>query len=98
MRIVRMAIEPNNSVLKVARGVELDWKADTRPLHQLIDSIPSDKSRACEPDGWLARLRTGRTRRRCRKRSLERAGTMKCVKDDKRSIQPPHLSKDLSRG
>ena len=35
-----LAIEPNDVVIEVARApVELDWKADTRPLHQLIDSI-----------------------------------------------------------
>ena len=33
-----LAIEPNDAETKVARAfVELDWKADTRPLHQLID-------------------------------------------------------------
>jgi tetratricopeptide (TPR) repeat protein len=39
-------IEPNNLEIKAARAfVELDWKADTRPLHQLIDKI-----RATNPD------------------------------------------------
>src|SRR5262245_13282352 len=34
------AIEPNSAVTKAERAaVELNWKADTRPLHQLIDSI-----------------------------------------------------------
>jgi len=33
-------IEPNNFEIKAARAfVELDWKADTRPLRQLIDKI-----------------------------------------------------------
>ena len=33
-------IEPNNLEIQAARAfVELDWKADTRPLHQLIDKI-----------------------------------------------------------
>jgi TolB-like protein/Tfp pilus assembly protein PilF len=33
-------IEPDNLEIKAARAfVELDWKADTRPLHQLIDEI-----------------------------------------------------------
>jgi TolB-like protein/Tfp pilus assembly protein PilF len=33
-------IEPNNLEIKAARAfVELDWKADTRPLRQLIDKI-----------------------------------------------------------
>jgi tetratricopeptide (TPR) repeat protein len=35
-----LAIEPNYIDAKMARaGVELNWKADTRPLHQLIDEI-----------------------------------------------------------
>jgi serine/threonine protein kinase/tetratricopeptide (TPR) repeat protein len=48
-----LAIERNNLDLQTQRAaVELDWKADTRPLHQLLDSI-----RATNPgdldDGWL---------------------------------------------
>ena len=65
-----LAIEPNDVDTKVARAyVEFDWKADTRPLHQMIDSI-----RATNPAAlpryrrWLAHLRTGRTRCRCRKK------------------------------
>jgi TolB-like protein/Flp pilus assembly protein TadD/predicted Ser/Thr protein kinase len=35
-----LAIEPNDVLAKVGRaGVELDWKADTGPLRQLIDDI-----------------------------------------------------------
>src|SRR5262249_42998769 len=35
-----LAIEPNNLEVKAARAwVELNCKADTRPLHQLIDEI-----------------------------------------------------------
>jgi TolB-like protein len=35
-----LAIEPNDVPAKADRaGVELNWKADTRPLHQLIDEI-----------------------------------------------------------
>jgi TolB-like protein/predicted Ser/Thr protein kinase/Flp pilus assembly protein TadD len=35
-----LAIRPNDAYLKVSRAfVELDWKADTRRLHQCIDSI-----------------------------------------------------------
>ena len=42
-----LAIEPNDVDTKLARAfVDLDWKADTRPLHQSIDSI-----RAATPDG-----------------------------------------------
>ena len=41
-----MAIEPNNVDTKVAlASVQFHWKADTRPLHQTIDSI-----RATNPD------------------------------------------------
>jgi serine/threonine-protein kinase len=35
-----LAIKPNDAYLKSSRAfVEFDWKADTRPLHQVIDSI-----------------------------------------------------------
>jgi len=35
-----LAIEPNDVQVKALRAcVELNWKADTRPLHQLIDEI-----------------------------------------------------------
>src|SRR4029077_5438389 len=35
-----LAIEPNDVEVKADRAsVEVDWKADTRPLHQLIDEI-----------------------------------------------------------
>jgi TolB-like protein/Flp pilus assembly protein TadD/predicted Ser/Thr protein kinase len=35
-----LAIEPDDAGIKVDRAfLELDWKADTRPLHQTIDSI-----------------------------------------------------------
>ena len=41
-----LAIEPNDLTAKAERAaVELNWKADTRPLHQLIDEI-----RATNPD------------------------------------------------
>src|SRR5436189_2677770 len=41
-----LAIEPNDVPAKVGSAlVELNWKADTRPLHQLIDEI-----RATNPD------------------------------------------------
>ena len=44
-----LAIEPNDAETKVsARVVELDWKADTRPLHQLIDRIRA-KDPGCNP-------------------------------------------------
>jgi serine/threonine protein kinase len=35
-----LSVEPSDIQTKVARAyLELDWKADTRPLHQLIDEI-----------------------------------------------------------
>ena len=35
-----LIVQPNDIETKVARAVvELDWKADTRPLHRMIDSI-----------------------------------------------------------
>ena len=47
-----LAIEPNNLDLKAQRAaVELNWKADTRPLHQLLDSI-----RATNPGDLERRL------------------------------------------
>jgi TolB-like protein/DNA-binding winged helix-turn-helix (wHTH) protein/Tfp pilus assembly protein PilF len=45
-----LAIDPNHLEAKVARaGLELAWKADTRPLHQLIDSIRASNP-AAVPD------------------------------------------------
>ena len=52
-----LAIEPTDAETKVTRAVvELDWKADTRPLHQLID--PNTRERSwlqfqSVADGWL---------------------------------------------
>jgi len=51
-----LAIEPNNVDTKIARAfVELDWKADTQPLHQLIDSIRAVNPAAIQSiaDNWL---------------------------------------------
>jgi tetratricopeptide (TPR) repeat protein len=51
-----LAIEPNDVQTKTARAwVELNWKADTRPLHQLIDSIRATNSLAIPDiaDVWL---------------------------------------------
>jgi serine/threonine protein kinase/Tfp pilus assembly protein PilF len=51
-----LAIKPGDIDTKIARAlVEIDWKADTRPLHQLIDTIRTTNS--AEPsqfaDAWL---------------------------------------------
>jgi TolB-like protein/Flp pilus assembly protein TadD len=51
-----LAIEPNDIETKVARALaELDWKADTRPLHQLIDSVRATNPAAMRNilGGWL---------------------------------------------
>ena len=51
-----LAVQPNDVQTKVARAsVELDWKADTRPLHQLIDEIRAKNPAAVEnvADNWL---------------------------------------------
>src|SRR5207302_11250065 len=51
-----LAIEPNDVLAKVGRaGVELDWKADTRPLRQLIDDISATNPAAMRQiaPSWL---------------------------------------------
>jgi tetratricopeptide (TPR) repeat protein len=51
-----LAIVPNDAAMKVSRAsVELDWKADTRPLHQIIDSIRATNPGAMPriADVWL---------------------------------------------
>jgi TolB-like protein/Tfp pilus assembly protein PilF len=51
-----LAINPNDVDTKAARGlVELDWKANTRPLHQTIDSIRAENPAGIRnvADTWL---------------------------------------------
>ena len=51
-----LAIEPNDVDTKIARAfVEFHWKADTRPLHQILDSIRATNPGATQTiaDGWL---------------------------------------------
>jgi TolB-like protein/Flp pilus assembly protein TadD len=51
-----LAIEQNDLKTQVARAfVELNWKADTRPLHEIIDSIRATNPSAAQSvgDGWL---------------------------------------------
>jgi serine/threonine-protein kinase len=51
-----LAIEPDDVETKVRRAfLELDWKADTRPLHQTIDSIREKNPAAIQSvaDGWF---------------------------------------------
>jgi serine/threonine protein kinase/tetratricopeptide (TPR) repeat protein len=51
-----LGVEPSDVQTKVARAfVELDWKADTRPLHQLIGEIRAEDRGAVQnvADGWL---------------------------------------------
>jgi serine/threonine protein kinase len=51
-----LAVKPGDVDTKIARAfVELDWKADTRPLHQLIDTIRTTNSAELSyvADAWL---------------------------------------------
>jgi serine/threonine-protein kinase len=51
-----LAIEPNDVQVKAQRAlVEVNWKADTRPLHQLIDEIRATNPAAMPriADRWL---------------------------------------------
>jgi tetratricopeptide (TPR) repeat protein len=51
-----LSVEPNAAATKAMRAVvDLDWKADTRPLHQLIDDIRVKDSSALQSvgDSWL---------------------------------------------
>ena len=51
-----LAIEPKDVDTKVARAfVEFHWKADTRPLHQMLDSIRATNPATTQSiaDGWL---------------------------------------------
>jgi len=51
-----LAIEPKEEQTKVARAsVEFDWKADTRPLHQLIDEMRAKNAAELEnmADNWV---------------------------------------------
>jgi TolB-like protein/class 3 adenylate cyclase/Tfp pilus assembly protein PilF len=51
-----LAIEPNDIDTKVARAfVAFDWRADTRPLHQTLDSIRVTNPAAMQgiPEAWL---------------------------------------------
>jgi len=51
-----LAIKPGDLDTKIARAlVQIDWKADTRPLHQLIDTIRTTNSAEVSQfaDAWL---------------------------------------------
>jgi TolB-like protein/Tfp pilus assembly protein PilF len=51
-----LAIQPKDVDTQVARAfVEFHWKADTRPLHQMLDSIRATNPAATQniADGWL---------------------------------------------
>jgi TolB-like protein/Flp pilus assembly protein TadD len=51
-----LAVDPNNLDAKVSRAfVDFDWKADTGPLHQLIDELRMKDSAAIQSmaDSWL---------------------------------------------
>ena len=70
-----LAIEPNDLDTKLERAaVEFYWKADPRPLHQMVDSIrATNPARHSRHRRVLAFLRTGRTRCRCRKKCRDRS-------------------------
>jgi TolB-like protein/DNA-binding winged helix-turn-helix (wHTH) protein/cytochrome c-type biogenesis protein CcmH/NrfG len=51
-----LAIDPNSIGLKVSRaGLEFDWKANTQPVHQLIDELRAKDPSAMQSvaDEWL---------------------------------------------
>jgi serine/threonine protein kinase/tetratricopeptide (TPR) repeat protein len=51
-----LAVEPNRAETKVIRAnVDLDWKADTQPLHQVIDEIRAGNSAGVRgiANNWL---------------------------------------------
>jgi TolB-like protein/Tfp pilus assembly protein PilF len=51
-----LALEPNDAQTKVARAfVEFEWRADTRPLHHLIDEMRAKDPAGIQSvaDGWL---------------------------------------------
>ena len=51
-----LTVRPNDVERKARRAlVELDWKADTKPLHQVIEEIRAKDPRAIQSvaDGWL---------------------------------------------
>jgi hypothetical protein len=54
---VVVAVSAKDTETQVSRAfVEFDWKADTRPLHQLIDSIRATNSTAIQniANAWLS--------------------------------------------
>ena len=69
-----LAIEPKNIDVKLElAALEFYWKADTRPLHQLIDSIRATSPEATQGHRRvLAVLRASRAQCGCRKRRLNR--------------------------
>jgi hypothetical protein len=51
-----LAIEPNNVQLRILRAdLDLDWKADTRAVHQVIESLRDNNPRAIHQiaDSWV---------------------------------------------
>jgi TolB-like protein/Tfp pilus assembly protein PilF len=51
-----LAVQPTDIDSKIARAlVELDWKADTRPLHQLIDDMRAENPAGIQivSESWL---------------------------------------------
>ena len=51
-----LAINPNDTDTRVARAhLDFDWKADSRPLHQIIDAIRAENSGVISTvaDSWF---------------------------------------------
>ena len=51
-----LAIEPNNVQLRIFRAdLDLAWKADTRAMHQVIESLRDNNPRAVHEiaDSWV---------------------------------------------
>ncbi len=45
-----LTVEPNDVVIRLERAtVEFNWKADTRPLHQVLDSFLATNPAPLEP-------------------------------------------------
>ena len=83
-----LGITPDAVKTKAARAlVELEWKANTRPLRQLIDSVQTTSPAAlADLADSLVALRIGRARRGCRKKRLDRFRGKHAVKQRRFSV------------
>ena len=83
-----LGITPDAVKTKAARAlVELEWKANTRPLRQLVDSVQTTSPAAiADIADSLVALRIGRARRCCRKRRLNRLRRKHALKQRRLSV------------